>query len=194
MAPPKLHPALLGGLFAGVLSALPFVNVANCCCLWMITGGVLAAYIMQANHPLPISIGDGAAVGFLAGLIGGIIAILVGIPVKLFILPMLPHANQVGMTFSSRELPPEARQMMEALARDRGVMALLFGGLSILVELFFGTIGGMFGALVFRKAPPPSEPPSSPSHPPVILPAGPPVESWSYPDQDQKSEPPRSSR
>ena len=34
--PPKLQPALFGGLFIGVLSALPLVSVGNCCCLWVI--------------------------------------------------------------------------------------------------------------------------------------------------------------
>jgi hypothetical protein len=40
----KLQPALIGGLVTGVLSALPFVNILNaCCCLWVVTGGVVAA-------------------------------------------------------------------------------------------------------------------------------------------------------
>ena len=39
-AAPKLQPALYGGLFIGVLSALPLINIGNCCCLWVIGGGV----------------------------------------------------------------------------------------------------------------------------------------------------------
>ena len=35
-----LQPALYGGLFIGVLSALPVVNIGNCCCLWFAGGGV----------------------------------------------------------------------------------------------------------------------------------------------------------
>ena len=54
-APPKLQPALFGGLFIGVLSALPIINIGNCCCLWVIGGGVLATYLMQQNHPYPIA-------------------------------------------------------------------------------------------------------------------------------------------
>ena len=35
--------AALGGLFIGVLSALPIVGAANCCCcLWVVSGGALA--------------------------------------------------------------------------------------------------------------------------------------------------------
>ena len=42
---------LLGGLFIGVLSALPFVNAANCCCLWIIGGGAIAAFLAQQDDP-----------------------------------------------------------------------------------------------------------------------------------------------
>ena len=59
MAPAKLQPALLGGVTIGVLSALPVINLANCCCAWVLFGGALAAYLMQQNHPEPIMIGDG---------------------------------------------------------------------------------------------------------------------------------------
>ena len=32
----KLQPALLGGLFIGVLSALPIISAGNCfCCMWV---------------------------------------------------------------------------------------------------------------------------------------------------------------
>ena len=66
-APPRLQPALLGGLFIGVLSALPIINIGNCCCLWVLGGGALAAYLMQQNHPYPITVADGALVGLMAG-------------------------------------------------------------------------------------------------------------------------------
>jgi len=59
---PKFQPALFGGLFIGVLSALPIINIGNCCCLWVIGGGVLATYLMQQNHPYPIAAADGALV------------------------------------------------------------------------------------------------------------------------------------
>ena len=43
--PPKLQPALFGGLFIGVLSALPIISAGNClCCMWVVAGGMLATY------------------------------------------------------------------------------------------------------------------------------------------------------
>ena len=101
MGPNKLQPALLGGAVLGVLSALPFVNMANCCCIWFITGGVLAAWLLQQNHPAPISAGDGAMVGLFAGVFGAIVASLISIPMRLIAAPaqqamlsrMLEHAR-----------------------------------------------------------------------------------------------------
>ena len=51
MASSRLQPALLGGAFIGVLSALPIVSVGNvCCCLWMVTGGALTAWVLQQRQ------------------------------------------------------------------------------------------------------------------------------------------------
>jgi hypothetical protein len=154
MAPPKLQPALLGGLFAGVLSALPFVNMANCCCLWMIAGGVMAAYLMQLNHPWPISVGQGAAVGFLAGLSGAIITLVLDIPIRAFVAPLLPEFG----TFRTRrgDMPPEVRDALRTIGPQ--ALAILGGLIFFAIELIFSTIGGLFGALVFRKAGPPPSP------------------------------------
>ena len=60
----KLQPALLGGLFIGVLSALPIISAGNCfCCMWVIGGGVVAAYLLQQNQAAPIASADGAITG-----------------------------------------------------------------------------------------------------------------------------------
>jgi hypothetical protein len=133
MAPPKLQPALLGGLFAGVLSALPFVNMANCCCLWLIAGGVMAAYLMQLNHPGPISMGQGALVGFLAGIFGALITLLLDIPLRAFVMPLLPEMG----TFRTRrtDLPPEVRQALRAIGPS--AMAIAGGIIFMTISLLF---------------------------------------------------------
>src|SRR5687768_17675320 len=82
MTPLKLQPALLGGVTIGVLSALPVINLANCCCAWILFGGALSAYLMQQNHPEPIQIGDGAIAGLLAGVIGAFVWVIVSVPIS----------------------------------------------------------------------------------------------------------------
>src|SRR5437016_14608381 len=91
---PKLQPALFGGLFIGVLSALPIVNIGNCCCLWVIGGGMLATYLMQQNYPYPITAADGALVGLLARLIGGVLGALLSIPIEMALGPFTRHLMQ----------------------------------------------------------------------------------------------------
>src|SRR5215203_2445099 len=78
----KLKPALIGGVVLGLLSVIPFVSAVNvCCCLWAILGGMLATYLYVKNSPTPATAGDGAILGALAGLVGAVISVILGIPV-----------------------------------------------------------------------------------------------------------------
>ncbi len=82
----KLKPALIGGVVLGLLSVIPIVSLGNvCCCLWAILGGVLASYLYVKNSPTPASVGDGAILGAMAGLIGAVITLVIGIPLSLLI-------------------------------------------------------------------------------------------------------------
>jgi hypothetical protein len=171
MSAPKLFPALLGGVFIGVLSALPLVSVANCCCLWIISGGVLAAWIMQQNHPEPIGLLDGAVVGLLAAIVGAFVYLLVSWPLALVVQPML-QAWSERVLESARDVPPELREAFAQLSRSGASLWLGF-----LINLTFGvvfsTLGGLVGALLFRKASaPPAPPPTWPATPPSLPTSG----------------------
>jgi membrane associated rhomboid family serine protease len=148
-APPKLQPALFGGLFIGVLSALPIINIANCCCLWIIGGGVLATYLMQQNHPYAIATSDGALAGLLAGLIGGVLGPM---------LSMGPVQKQImeRVLASNPDIPDETRRMLENM--NVGGLAIAFKLVfSVCVGAVFGMLGGLLGVAFFKKKdlPPP---------------------------------------
>jgi hypothetical protein len=97
----------------GVLSALPFVSAGNvCCCLWLIVGGLVAAYLLQQNQPAPITPGDGALVGLLAGLIGAVVQTLVSIPISLLLGPMERQMMQRVVEMAGN-MPPEIRELFE---------------------------------------------------------------------------------
>src|SRR6266545_2331598 len=82
----KLKPALIGGVVLGLLSVIPIVNWANvCCCLWAILGGLLASYLFIKKSPHPANAGDGAILGLLAGLVGAVITVIIGIPLSLLV-------------------------------------------------------------------------------------------------------------
>jgi len=157
--PPKLQPALFGGLFIGVLSALPLINIGNCCCLWVIGGGVLATYLMQQNHPYPITAADGALVGLLAGLIGGVIGTLLSIPVDMMMGPFQRQLIERILS-SNPDFPAETRAMLENMNVGAAATAfkLVF---SVIIGLIFGMLGGLLGVALFKKKDMPPPPPGT---------------------------------
>ena len=47
-----IEPAFLGGAFLGTLSSLPVIYLGNgLCCMWVMGGGALAAWLLRKKHP-----------------------------------------------------------------------------------------------------------------------------------------------
>jgi len=155
------QPALIGGVVMGVLSALPLISAGNlCCCLWVISGGLVAAYLLQQNQSTPIAPGDGALVGLLAGLVGAAVQVLVSIPIGLLVGPMEREMVRRILDMSGA-MPPEVRDAVERYGRDAqaGALFLLSRVFAFVIWLFIGaifsTLGGVLGAAVFKKSAPP---------------------------------------
>jgi hypothetical protein len=148
-------PAFLGGLFIGVLSALPIISC--CCCLWMIGGGVLASYLQSHNQPVSLTMGQGARVGLLAGVIGSVVMFIVSTalsPLNVRFLELAGNASDV---------PPELREMIETIkSSGMGGDAFSVAGsvvsfvLTLCVVSILSTVGGMVGAAYFKKDVPPA--------------------------------------
>jgi hypothetical protein len=167
-----VQPALVGGLVMGVLSALPLVNAGNlCCCMWVVAGGVTAAYVFQQNQPGPITAGDGALAGLLAGLVGALVHLVLSIPIDIVMAPM-ERVILERIRDSAGNMPPNMRLLLDRATRpdvEAGLglivvrrviafMAMLFVGGA------FSTIGGVLGAVIFRK---PLPPPTADTVPPA---------------------------
>ena len=158
---PYTQPALIGGVVMGVLSALPIISAGNaCCCLWVVGGGVLAAYLFQQNQSTPITPADGALIGLLAGLAGALVQFLVKIPIDFLVAPM--EQAMVQRMLDMGTLPPEMRDMLERYGRGSGMGGAFFFITRIVGLMFwvfvggiFSTIGGLIGALIFKKQTPP---------------------------------------
>jgi len=150
--PQKFQPALFGGLFIGVLSALPLINFANCCCLWVIGGGVLAAYLLQQNHPMPINAADGALVGLLAGLMGGALGVVLSIPIE---MAMGPIQQQMLERFllSNPDVPEETKSLFRNMASRgvSGVFVVIRFMINSVIGMIFGLLGGLLGVALFKK-------------------------------------------
>src|SRR5258708_36345582 len=93
----KLKPAIIGGVVVGLLSAIPFVNFVNvCCCLWAILGGGLAAHLYIKASPTPVKTGDGAVLDLLAGVVGAVIYIVIGLPLAILVeTTMIARASRM---------------------------------------------------------------------------------------------------
>ena len=144
-----LQPALLGGLVMGVLSALPIISAGNlCCCLWVVTGGLLAAYLLQQNRSTPITAADGAMVGLLAGLIGATCQFVLSIPIGLLVGPV------------ERQLLERVREMSGSgmaefdLGRGPGLLGVVLLRFfafvfTLVVGSIVSTMAGVVGAALF---------------------------------------------
>jgi len=159
----RLQPAFWGGLFIGVFSALPFVSIGNCCCcLWIVAGGVLAAYLRQQQSPYAIAASEGALVGLMAGLIGGVVTVVLSIPMHAITGPM--QARMMDWVLSMNpDMPQEFRDAVERASRERGTdpmsiaMSFVF---YVIAGVIFGLLGGLLGVAMFKKntLPPPPPP------------------------------------
>jgi hypothetical protein len=155
--PARLQPAFFGGLFIGVLSALPFVSALNaCCCLWVIAGGVLTSYLLQERSALPITAGDSAVSGLLAGAIGAVIAAVLGAAFALMQGLTGPESlDQIAQS----DLPPEVARIFDQLrALPASVWYLAPFVIFLLVFPVFGLLGALLGMAMFKRAAPPAPP------------------------------------
>ena len=147
---PRTQAVLIGGAFTGVLSALPLISLANCCCLWLVGGGVVAAYLLQQSQPQPLTVGDGAVVGCFAGVFGAVVHSVVSIPVQLATGPVLEQMAEVLR--GNADLPPEVAEMLDQVGSAGPVVFLFVFFLMLLLGAVFSTLGGVLGAAVFGRS------------------------------------------
>ena len=166
----KFQPALIGGLVLGLLSSIPFVNYGNLlCCLWVIIGGVVATYLYVKKSPQPVQLGEGAILGAIAGGIGFVVQVFVGIPLN--ILAGNPLARDI-VEWAARMNPEQGERALREYERLTNApfmdqLAAAFTPLllvSLIIFVAFSTAGGLIGVPLFEKrkaqqTPPPMPPP-----------------------------------
>jgi len=131
----KLKPAIIGGLVTGILSVIPFVS--SCCCVWAILGGMLASFMYIKSSPVPASTGDGAVLGILSGVFGGLIYLIIGLPIALL--------------FGVAQMEEGFRRAGVEVPLTGVALAILGVFIVIVMLLIFSTIGGLIGVPIFEK-------------------------------------------
>jgi len=141
--------ALIGGAFAGVLSGIPFVNCL--CCLWIIGGGMLAAYLLVKGSPVVLSAGDGAIVGVFTGIVAVVVQAILSFlfrPVnREFLRGMMERLAEYA-----EEMPPGFEDFLEGGSSQASVPTFLIG--LLISAVFFsalGALGGIIGISIFGK-------------------------------------------
>jgi hypothetical protein len=157
-------PALIGGLIVGLLSALPFVQMANLCfCLWAVVGGAVAAKLLIDRSPQYLTSREGAKIGVLAGLIGGAIYFVIEAPITIW---------QIDRVIESASLYPfvseEGKALYDRILQNaplKIMLAIFFAFVGAIFLVGFSTLGGILGVVLFEKRkempPPPQYPPQS---------------------------------
>ena len=164
----RYQPALLGGVFIGVLSSLPVVGGANaCCCLWVVCGGLLTAYLQQQARPEPLETADAVLGGLIAGLIGAIIAWVALIAMSDFTSPLWQEEFRSQLE-NNPAISPEMRDQVIQFVTGRNI-AILVGAIYLPMFAVFGMLGALLGVAIFRKKVPPmpQPPPPMPPMPPL---------------------------
>ena len=155
----RVRASLIGGGVMGGLSALtvvpqvPFVRVF--CCIWAILGGGLAAYLYVKNSPTPASVGDGAVIGTLSGLVGALIAFAAFLLVSFYVVDRTLFEESIRRA----GLKPEQFSY--------SMIIPMVGLLSVIVQIVLSLVGGIIGVSIFEKrgeggsgSPPPPPPPT----------------------------------
>lgn len=146
----KLKPAMIGGVVIGLLSIIPIVNLGNvCCCLWAILGGLLATYLYVKNSPVPASAGDGAILGAIAGAVGAVIIVILGIPISIIAGGI---TRELLIRLMESVNPSQAEMVRAQMVAGESIAGAIVNGIILAVcVVIFSTLGGLIGVPIFEK-------------------------------------------
>jgi len=147
--PEMFIPALIGGAVAGIISGIPVVGCF--CCIWVIGGAILAAYLLVKDSPVALSSGDGAIVGVFTGIVAAVVYSIVNILLKdlnrEFFQKLIERVAEY-----MEEMPPGFEEMLEGGGIETSVPGFFLGlVVSAIVFSAFGALGGIIGISLFGK-------------------------------------------
>jgi len=144
-------PSLLAGLLLGLLSSIPYISACNIiCCLWVVGGGIFSIYLFTKDGGRPTN-GDGAMIGFFAGLWGTLVATLVTSFSVILMGNKMKEMIFNQMATSNMPMDPTTEAIFNGIfSNPLYVIAISF--LSYLVmNSIFATVGGILGVQIFKK-------------------------------------------
>ena len=150
---PRTKAAVIGGVIAGVLSAIPIVNY--CCCLWAIGGGVLAVFLFVKDTNATVTPGGGASLGAVAGGVAAVVYLVISLPLNLLIGAAAVAGQMEQMERAGVSIPLSGMALV--------IVFVIIGAVCVFV---FTLLGGVIGAPIFGKGGGAAVPPPPPPPPP----------------------------
>ena len=177
--PSKMVPVLIGGLSITALSAIPVLNLVNILCGAGVMGGaVIGVWFYKKNFPrdLPFSVGDGAVIGTLSGMVAGVLTTAIySITLGLF-SPEFQSTFETEIekalqqsSFQDPATAEQVRQLLTGFASTPIYLLLVMFILTLIVFTLFGLFGGLIGGGIFKTRTLPLPPHAPPSQPPMQM-------------------------
>ena len=151
-----VRPALIAGTALGVLSAIPIISLGNCvCCMWVAGGGGFGAWLLgkdQPGGPGKLTTGDGAFVGVLSGLFGGLVTTTLNIPLRLIASGAAQRAELEDMflTFFP-DMDPQTLEAILQIADFSPISVVLMLLMNVILFSLFAMIGGILLVAIMGK-------------------------------------------
>jgi len=147
------QPALIGSLIVAVPSLISFFAYPNrfrWFWFWSLLGGIVAARLLWGRSSRRLTLGDGAKIGFMSGIIGGAIYLVVSAPV--FAAWRIDRLIEEILTMPN---PPAGwvetfLQVKQSFAL-RVALSLIMSVIPALIMILFTVLGGLFGVAIFEK-------------------------------------------
>ncbi|MBR9977083.1 MAG: DUF4199 family protein [Bacteroidetes bacterium] len=160
--PSKLLPVLIGGGAMAAVSVIPVLNLINCaCCAGIMGAAVLGVWFYKKEFPAdtPFTIGDGAAIGALSGIVGAVLSsflqmITLGAFSSDFMFTIEDELDEVFAQAELQATDPAAveaiREFVMQLASTPMLLFLLGLVVSLVLYVGFGALGGLIGGNIFK--------------------------------------------
>lgn len=117
--------------------------------MWVIGGGVLAAYLFWGESK-QITSGQGALVGFFAGLWGALVSAVLGGILWSFLSDT--YMSKMYQALSEQDIPAESMEFLTSIFSGN---PLLIAGVylisSLVANSIFATLGGLICAAILKK-------------------------------------------
>jgi MFS family permease len=146
---PKVTSVVLGALAIALLyvllSLIPTIG-AFLSCLAVIGGAMIAVWHYTSANNLTVPAGEGAGIGAMAGALGAVVAIALGL--LLVQMGLMPDPQQV-IDEQLRDMPADQREMAERIGG--WAQGPVGWAMSVVVNAILGAIGGAIGGAVFKR-------------------------------------------